>query len=56
MTRKVGKVKRKQFLIAAVANRVREYTIIVEQDDEYHEGLKMPYVAEFREAQNYIRA
>jgi len=53
---KVGKVKRKQVRIAVVANRVRESTIIFEQLDEYLEGVKMPYVAVFREAQNYIRA
>jgi len=53
---KVGKVKRKQVKIAVVANRVREATIIFEQLDEYLEGLKLPYVAAFREAQNYIRA
>jgi chromosome partitioning protein len=53
---KVGKVKRKQVKVAVVANRVREATIIFEQLDEYLDGLKMPYVASFREAQNYIRA
>jgi len=53
---KVGKVKRKQVKVAVVANRVREYTIIFEQLDEYLEGLKIPYVAALREAQNYIRA
>ena len=53
---KVGKVKRRQVKIAVVANRVREYTIIFEQLDDYLEGLKIPYVAAFREAQNYIRA
>ncbi len=53
---KVGKVKRKQVKVAVVANRVREYTLIFEQLDEYLEGLKMPYVAALREAQNYIRA
>jgi len=53
---KVGKVKRKQVKIAIIANRVRETTIIFEQLDEYLEGLKMPYVATIREAQNYIRA
>lgn len=53
---KVGKVKRKKVKIAVVANRVRESTIIFDQLDEYLEGLKMPYVATFREAQNYIRA
>jgi len=53
---KVGKVKRKQVKVAVVANRVREYTIIFEQLDAYLEGLKIPYVAALREAQNYIRA
>jgi len=53
---KVGKVKRKQVKVAVVANRVREYTLIFEQLDEYLDGLKTPYVAALREAQNYIRA
>ena len=53
---KVGKVKRKQVKIAVVANRVREYTLIFEQLDEYLDSLKTPYVAALREAQNYIRA
>ncbi|MDH3978370.1 MAG: ParA family protein [Gammaproteobacteria bacterium] len=53
---KVGKVKRKQVKVAVVANRVREYTLIYEELDEYLEGLKLPYVAALREAQNYIRA
>jgi chromosome partitioning protein len=53
---KVGKVERKEVKIAVVANRVREYTLIYEQLDEYLESLKIPYVAAFREAQNYIRA
>jgi len=53
---KVGKVKRRQVKIAVVANRVRENTIIFDHLDEYLDGLKMPYVASFREAQNYIRA
>lgn len=53
---KVGKVRRKQVKVAVVANRVRESTIIFEQLDEYLEGLKIPYIAALREAQNYIRA
>jgi chromosome partitioning protein len=52
----VGKVARKQAKIAVVANRVREYTLIFEELDEYLQSLKVPYVAAFREAQNYIRA
>lgn len=53
---KVGKVKRRQVKVAVVANRIRENTIIFDDLDEYLEGLKMPYIATFREAQNYIRA
>jgi chromosome partitioning protein len=53
---KVGKVERKEVRIAVVANRVREYTLIYEQLEEYLESLRIPYVAALREAQNYIRA
>ena len=42
--------------VAVVANRVREYTLIFEQLDEYLNGMRIPYIAAFREAQNYIRA
>ena len=53
---KVGKVQRKQVRVAVVANRVRDYTLIWDELDEYLDKLKLPYVAAFREAQNYIRA
>ena len=52
----VGKVARKQAKIALVANRVREYTLIFDDLDEYLEKQKVPYIAALREAQNYIRA
>jgi chromosome partitioning protein len=52
----VGKVERKQAKIGVVANRVREYTLIFEELDEYLEKLKVPYLTSLREAQNYIRA
>jgi chromosome partitioning protein len=52
----VGRVERKEVRIAVVGNRVRENTLIAEELDEYLEGLKTPYVAKLREAQNYIRA
>jgi chromosome partitioning protein len=54
--KKVGKVARKQVKVAVVANRVREQTLIFEQLDEYLDSMRTPYVAAFREAQNYIRA
>jgi chromosome partitioning protein len=54
--KKVGRVVRKEVKVAVVANRVREHTLIFEQLDEYLDGMRIPYVAAFREAQNYIRA
>jgi len=52
----VGKVERKQAKIGVVANRVREYTLIFDELDEYLTKLRVPYVASLREAQNYVRA
>jgi chromosome partitioning protein len=54
--RSVGKIERKQAKIGVVANRVREYTLIFEELDEYLDRLKVPYLASLREAQNYVRA
>jgi len=52
----IGKVERKQAKIAAVANRVRENTLIWDELDEYLTKARVPYVASLREAQNYVRA
>ena len=52
----VGRVERREVKIAVVGNRVRENTLIAGELDEYLDGLKTPYVARLREAQNYIRA
>ena len=52
----LGKVSRKQARLAVVANRVREYTLIFEELDQYLSKLKIPYLASLREAQNYVRA
>ncbi|MBM4195622.1 MAG: ParA family protein [Gammaproteobacteria bacterium] len=52
----VGRVQRREVRIAVVGNRVRDNTLIAGELDEYLDGLKTPYVARFREAQNYIRA
>jgi chromosome partitioning protein len=54
--KKVGKVQRREVRIAVVANRVRTATNIFEELDEFLENSRVPYVAAFREAQNYIRA
>jgi chromosome partitioning protein len=52
----VGKVERKEAKIGVVANRVREYTLIFEELDEYLSHARIPYITALREAQNYVRA
>ena len=52
----VSKIEKKGAKVAVVANRVREYTLIFEDLDEYLTSAKVPYVATLREAQNYVRA
>lgn len=52
----VGKVERKEAKIAVIANRVREYTLIFEELDEFLTRVKAPYLTALREAQNYVRA
>lgn len=52
----IGKVAEKKAKAALVANRVKENTLIFEELDQVLSKLKVPYIASFREAQNYIRA
>jgi chromosome partitioning protein len=52
----VGKVASKKAKIGVVANRVREYTLIFDELDDYLTRLRVPYIASLREAQNYVRA
>jgi chromosome partitioning protein len=52
----VGKVQNKQVKIGALANRVRENTLIYDDLDEYLTKARVPYIAALREAQNYVRA
>ncbi|MDZ7644311.1 MAG: ParA family protein [Woeseiaceae bacterium] len=52
----VGKVERKEAKIGVVANRVREYTLIFEELDDYLTSARVPYITALREAQNYVRA
>lgn len=54
--RSVGKVERKDAKIAVIANRVREYTLIFDELDEFLTKVKAPYITSLREAQNYVRA
>jgi chromosome partitioning protein len=52
----VPKIAKKQAKIAAVANRVRDNTLIFDDLDEYLTNARVPYVAALRDAQNYVRA
>ena len=52
----VPRIARKQAKIGAVANRVRDNTLIFDDLDEYLTKARVPYVAALREAQNYVRA
>ena len=52
----IGTVADKKAKAALVANRVKENTLIFEELDDVLSRLKVPYIASFREAQNYIRA
>jgi len=52
----VGKVERKQVRIGALANRVRDNTLIWDELDDYLTRAKVPYIAALREAMNYVRA
>ena len=52
----VGKIERKQAKIGAIANRVRDNTLIWDELDHYLTKARVPYIAALREAQNYVRA
>jgi chromosome partitioning protein len=52
----VGKVQNKKVRIGALANRVRDNTLIFGDLDEYLTKARVPYIATLREAQNYVRA
>ena len=52
----VGKIGRKGAKIGALANRVRDNTLIFDDLDEYLTKARVPYIAALREAQNYVRA
>jgi chromosome partitioning protein len=52
----VARIERKEAKIGAVANRVRDNTLIFDDLDEYLTKARVPYVAALRDAQNYVRA
>ena len=51
-----SRVANKQVKIGSVANRVRDNTIAFDDLDAYLLKAGIPYVAQLREAQNYVRA
>ncbi len=52
----VGKVSRNKTKLAVVANRVRENTLVFQKLERFLNSLKIPFVATFRDTQNYIHA
>jgi len=52
----LAKVQNKDVKIGAVANRVRDNTLIFDDLDEYLTKARVPYIAALRDAQNYVRA
>jgi len=52
----LARVQNKDVKIGAVANRVRDNTLIFDDLDEYLTKARVPYIAALREAQNYVRA
>ena len=52
----VHKIKNKKAKLGAIANRVRDNTLIWDDLDDYLTRARVPYVAALREAQNYVRA
>lgn len=51
-----AKVRSKNIRLAVVANRVREHTEVFHKLERFLATLKLPFVAKFRDTQNYIRA
>lgn len=51
-----SRVANKQVKIGAVANRVRDNTLAFDELDAYLLRAGVPYIAQLREAQNYVRA
>jgi chromosome partitioning protein len=52
----LARVQNKDVKIGAVANRVRDNTLIFDDLDEYLTKARVPYIAALRDAQNYVRA
>ena len=51
-----SRVAKKEVKIGSIANRVRDNTIAFDELDAYLLKAGIPYIAQLREAQNYVRA
>lgn len=52
----MGRVERDKIRVGLVANRVREQTLSYQSLEQFLAGLKLPVIAQLRDAQNYPRA
>jgi chromosome partitioning protein len=52
----IAKVRRDEFRIGVVANRVRRNTVIYQSLMRFLESLRIPVIATLRDSQNYVRA
>jgi chromosome partitioning protein len=52
----IAKVRRDEYRIGVVANRVRRNTIIYQSLMRFLESLRIPVIATLRDSQNYVRA
>ena len=52
----IAKVRRDEYRIGVVANRVRRNTVIYQSLMRFLESLRIPVIATLRDSQNYVRA
>ncbi len=53
---RIDSVRGRRTRVAVVANRVRPNTAIVHELERFLSGLDFPFIARFRDSQNYVRA
>ncbi|HEY2677996.1 MAG TPA: hypothetical protein VGI65_13585, partial [Steroidobacteraceae bacterium] len=52
----IAKVRRDEYRIGVVANRVKRNTVIYQSLMRFLESLRIPVIATLRDSQNYVRA
>jgi len=52
----IGKVRSFGVHVAVVANRVKKNTLVYQSLERFLDTLKLPFLASFRDTQNYVRA